>query len=89
MKSLFLEVRPEPINVGNVEDQPPPLGRGVAVFQIQDRVLSVFRAERGKIASTPKGRGGSSGGIASGVRSGFAGRGDFSARDLPWGTGTR
>src|SRR5229473_4934008 len=50
MKSPFLEVRPEPINVGNVEDQPPPLGRGVAVFQIEDRVLSIFRAERGKIA---------------------------------------
>src|SRR5216684_5927580 len=50
MKSLFLEVRREPINVGNVEDQPPPSGSGVAVFLIEDRVLSVFRAERGKIA---------------------------------------
>src|SRR5216684_5617288 len=50
MKSLFLEVRREPINVGNVEDQPPPSGSGVAVFLIEDRVLSIFRAERGKIA---------------------------------------
>ena len=50
MKSLFLEVRPEPINVGNVEDQPPPLGCWVAVFQIEDRALSVFGAKRGKIA---------------------------------------
>ena len=49
MKSLFLEVRPEPINVGNVEDQPPPLGRAGAVFQIEDRVFRIFRAERGKI----------------------------------------
>ena len=48
MKSHFLEVRPEPINVVNVEDQTPPLGRGVAVFQIEDRALSIFRAEREK-----------------------------------------
>src|ERR1700751_178579 len=50
MKTLFLEVRPEAIDVGNVEDQPSPLGRGAAGFQIEDRFHPIFRAERGKIS---------------------------------------
>src|SRR6516225_9910359 len=41
MKSFFPEVRPEPINVGNVEDQPRPLGRGVAVFRLRVRAVDV------------------------------------------------
>jgi hypothetical protein len=35
MKALFLEIRPESIDVGNMEDQSPPSGGGVALFQIR------------------------------------------------------
>src|SRR5215472_8894206 len=50
MKALFLEIHPESIDVGNMKDQPPPLGGGVAMFQIEDRVFPIFRAERRKIS---------------------------------------
>src|ERR1700730_9161917 len=48
-QSLFLQVCPEPVNVGNVEDQPPPLGNRITRFEIENRVLSVLRAERREI----------------------------------------
>jgi hypothetical protein len=48
MKSPFPQVRPETINVGHVENHPPPLGNGITLFQIQDRVFDVLGAERRK-----------------------------------------
>jgi len=42
-------MRPERINVGNIEYQPAPLGSGIASFEIENRALSLFRAERREI----------------------------------------
>ena len=44
-ESLFREVRPEAVNIGNVKNQSSPLDTGIAVFEVQNRA-SVFCAER-------------------------------------------
>ena len=48
IKALFHEVCPETVNIRNVENQTPPLGNSIAVFEVQNRVL-VFCAERCEI----------------------------------------
>ena len=51
MKSLFPKVRPETVNVGYVENHPPPASNGTTLFQIQDGRLRVLGAERCKARS--------------------------------------
>src|SRR5271169_7238161 len=47
-KPFFLQVCPEPISISNVEDEPPPLGNRIALFEIENWALSALCAERGK-----------------------------------------
>ena len=46
MKSLSPQVCPECINVGHVENHPPPVSYGRALLQIKNRALDVLGAER-------------------------------------------
>ncbi len=52
-ESSFVQVCPEPVNVGDVEDQPPPRASGFALFEIEYEILPVFRAERREIRVFP------------------------------------
>ena len=38
----FVQICPKTVNVGDVEDQPPPLGSGFALFQIEYGIGPVF-----------------------------------------------
>jgi hypothetical protein len=41
MKALLDEGRPESVNVGNVENYPPPPHAHLAVFEVQNRIPSL------------------------------------------------
>jgi len=46
IKSPVLQLIPEGVHIGDVEDQPPPASYPLALFQIEDGRLCVFGAER-------------------------------------------
>ena len=49
MKSPLLQMIPEGVHVRDVEDKPPPVTYPVTLFQIEDRRLGVFCAQRREI----------------------------------------
>src|SRR5713226_4560773 len=46
IKSPFFQICPERINVGYVENHPPPASRRTTLLQIEDGRLRILRAER-------------------------------------------
>src|SRR5882762_7276952 len=46
MKSLLPQVHPECINVGHVENHPPPVSYRTASLKIKNRIFDVLGAER-------------------------------------------